>query len=198
MAGVKIESDDEELAEAEEVRARFELLCVAVEGISREKAQNKRSFQANVVEGEESSRRDADWCDRDGRAPRNAENVSQTDRRADVCMAHGRDYTLLRGFSRCRCTGQRRGQEWGAVGGERLGMAHVLGAGGRGNKRGKPRKEVEAAETEKRLRPYSPNKITKDWGAARQRGDGNSLRRAFAEDNAGAGPGVMAPWISLC
>src|SRR5580658_9137029 len=100
MAGVKIETDGEKLPEGEEVRARFDLFCVAVEGISREKAQNKRSFHAYVVEWEESSRRDADWCDRDGRAPRNAENVSQTDRHADFFMAGGRDYMVFRGFSR--------------------------------------------------------------------------------------------------
>jgi hypothetical protein len=35
-------------------------------------------------------------------------------RHADVRMAHGRDYTLLQGFSRCRFTGQRHGQGNGA------------------------------------------------------------------------------------
>ena len=73
MAGVKIETDDEKLADGVELRARFEPLSGAINGISREKAQKAQKLR-------------------------------------NCLMAHRRDYTLLLGFSRCRFTGQRRGQ----------------------------------------------------------------------------------------
>jgi hypothetical protein len=72
VAGVKIEIDDEKSVGGAKVRAGFDLSCMAVERISREKA----------------------------RKPQNQRNV---------CVAHGRNYSVVRGFSRCRFAGQRHG-----------------------------------------------------------------------------------------
>ncbi len=57
--------------------------------------------------------------------------------RRNFLVAHGRDYAFVRQFSRCRCTGQRHGQESGASrtaaihgnGPEKTGMAQVAEKG---------------------------------------------------------------------
>jgi hypothetical protein len=104
MAGVKIETDDEKLADGEEASARFEPLSGAINGISREKA----SAVARLWRGKQMARKHRSFF-----------------------MAHGRNYKVLRGFSRRFFMGQRRGQgnDGQRIGAQRCERAMEIGFG---------------------------------------------------------------------
>jgi hypothetical protein len=88
VAGVKLEIDEEKWAGGAEVMGRFELWSAGMNGISREKAQMAHPPSLKL--------------------PR--------DKKGRSCfVAPERDYTVIRGFSRCRLMGKRRGlgKDWG-------------------------------------------------------------------------------------
>jgi hypothetical protein len=90
VAGVKIELNDEKWAGGAEDRKRFELWSEAMNGIAREKAQ--KAHPPSLRSSGATSRRD--------------------EKQGNFFEAGGRDYAVIRGFSRCRLTGLRRGNDW--------------------------------------------------------------------------------------